>query len=1116
MRSRPITWIVLCLLLAAGAWLFWPHAKRVVVGKFTPPVAGAFHSASTMPQIFPLKTASANSDKTVAAAAETNRFAYRLNNTAKSIGELEKDSHAILLENALIDTRAKLDFSIPKNLQAQGDPGAYIVQANGTISAAFRALLAAAGAQIVSYIPNNAYLVRISAGGASSLAANPLAQSVIPYEPYYKVQPPLIAFDQKPLPPGAVLNLGLFADNPAATIKQIEKLGGTILSQESEPFGLEVRVQPPSDWTALAQLSGVQIVEENHTRKLANDLSRVTTGVATNTVTGTNYLGLNGLNVVVAVDDSGVDATHPDFSATGTAASGPSGATRVIGDAPGSLVDTDGHGTFLAGEIAGNGSESLTVTNIPQGSVSNADFRGKAPMATLYSVGGINGADTNVISDRYFQESAALTNALIANESWGYGGDNFYDLAAASYDAAVRDALMGVTGSQPVLFVFAAGNDGHIGKDGGNGNDDGGGGTPDSISSPATAKDVLTVSALEQLRNITNTYTPLDSTNPIAAWKAATDSSSQVADYSSRGNVGIGTEGTFGRFKPDVVAPGTFVISTRSGQWDQAAYYNPTNVYVNDATFQLVDTNSLNYYNFPFVVGNNAVSVSIQVQANSLSPVPFPPDMPIYVSLTDYPPPSDFMTANDGVTIPTDVGAGYLQSIINNLGGFNFAVGNSTASPVNYDLVAEMVTTNDLGNYYTVLSNLNETLKPYYRYESGTSMAAADVSGVLALMQDYFTNTLHLTPSPVLLKAMLINGARPTGFYNLQVNNNINLEGWGLVNLPNSIPAGITNTAATATNSFFFVDQSPTNELATGDSRTYTISLSPGATAVPLRLTLAWTDPPGNPAAAIKLVNNLDLIVTNMDNTNVYYGNDIGPNQVFNTQESSTNPAPNLDDINNVENVFLPANAGTNFTVVIRATAVNVNAVTSNSNNIVQDFAFVVSSGNGSNTNGFSITASSPGSNPTGGQRITVITATNASPLMNQFVGASSPLVGTNIVQFTNVLQLGTNSSGQVTLGQTNQWHFYIWTNYCGQYAAFVTFLPPTAAIPRAEVFANSEANSTRSEADIDVFVTTDPSLTNLNPVAIANCITNPQVGASSPGGVNGTFYGAALDRGGS
>ena len=68
-------------------------------------------------------------------------------------------------------------------------------------------------------------------------------------------------------------------------------------------------------------------------------------------------------------------------------------------------------------------------------------------------------------------------------------------------------------------------------------------------------------------------------------------------------------------------------------------------------------------------------------------------------------------------------------------------------------------------------------------------MAAADVSGVLALMQDYFTNTLQTTPSPALLKAMLINGARRRANYNFQVANNINYEGWGLINLPDSLPA---------------------------------------------------------------------------------------------------------------------------------------------------------------------------------------------------------------------------------------------------------------------------------------------------------------------------------------
>jgi subtilisin-like proprotein convertase family protein/sugar lactone lactonase YvrE len=1132
MSSRRSIWIVPGLLvLMAGGWLLWSHAHRVAVKQSTPSFAGVFRPGSTAPQLFHPRgatTVSANA-KPGAAAAKSNPFAYRLSNTGKTIGELVNDRRAIMLENALIDTGAKLDFSIPKNLQAQGDPGTYIVQASGPISAAFRAMLAAAGAQIVSYIPNDAYLVRISSGGANMLAANPLTQSVLPYEPYYKVQSPLLAFDQKPLPPGAVLNLGLFADNAAATIQQIEKLGATIVSQDSSPFGPIVRVQPPENWTALAQLPGVQVVEPSHTRIIANDLSRVTTGVATNTLTGTNYLGLTGKNVVVEVNDTGIDATHPDFSLIGNPQSpGTVPPSRVIG-AAGNLVDTTGHGTHVAGIIAGNGSMSITPFNVgaaAQGSVSNADFRGKAPLATLFAM---NLND----SDQTLQEAAALTNALISNNSWGYGGDTFYDLAAASYDAAVRDALSETTGSQPVLFVFAAGNDGQIGRNGANGDDEGGEGTPDTISSPGTAKDVITVGALQQLRNITNLVTPLDSTNPVAVWQAGTSSSTAVADYSSRGNVGIGTEGTYGRFKPDVVAPGSFVISTRSAQWDERAYYNPTNYYDNYFADQLVDTNAPTYYNFPRVVQNNTAYVSIQVFANALSPNPFPTNMPIYVSLNNYPAPPDTTTYDfedpSPVMIPPDGvpdGQTYLQSIIANYGGFNFAVADPTNSPIHYDLQTEMATTNDLGNYFTILSNLNNsisgdpdsTVKPhYYRYESGTSMAAADVSGILALMQDFFTNTLQTTPSPALLKAMLINGARPTGFYKLQVDNNINIEGWGLVNLPNSIPSTLTNSAASTNSSFFFVDQSTTNALATGDSRTYNISLSPAATAQPLRLTLAWTDPPGNPVAAIKLVNNLDLIVTNTETTNVYFGNDIGTNKVFNTPENPTNPVPNVDAINNVENVFLPASSGTNFTVVVRGTDVNVNAVTSQSNNIVQDFALVISSGNGTTTNGFSITAGPALSNPTGDQRVTIVTGTNGAPLMNQIVGASSPLLGTNTVGFTTNSVY--NTGAMVTVGQTNQWHFYVVTNYGSAgfiYAAFVTFLPETLSIPREGVFAGSDANSTRPQADIDLYVASGPNawgLTNLDPTVISNCVNGVQVGASSAGML---FNGTSLSPNGS
>lgn len=1068
MRSRKIFWIGLCLLLLAGAWFFWPAGD---------------HQAKTSPAprtaAKPDLTAARATTTNVVSATKTNPFPFRLTNTTKPLKELMADRKAILLDNALIDTGAKLDLGIPKNLRAAGDPGAYIVQARGPVNAAFRAELAAAGAEIISYIPNNAYLVRATPAAAQQLAAR--TQAVIPYEPYYKVQSPLLAFAQQALPVGRQLNLGLFAASAADTLKQIAKLGGAVLATDHSPFGPVVRVEPPKNWTALAALPGVQIVEAAHPRGSANDLSRQSTGVAVDTITQTNYLNLNGANVLVQVNDSGIDATHPDLIG------------RIFGPL---LTDTNGHGTFVAGIIAGDGTKSTTVTNA-QGSINpgtNGQYRGKAPLATLFSM-------PFFISDKTLQETAALTNALISNNSWNYIADNSYNLAAASYDAAVRDALTQVPGSQPVLFVFSSGNDG-------GGNNSGGGGDSDTILSPATAKNVITVGALEQLRNITNVVTDVDS-NTAAVWQPQTDSNFEVARGSGRGNVGVGTEGANGRYKPDVVAPGTFVVSTRSQQWDEVAYYNPTNYSINTYITQTIGTNGdLNPYSIS--VPPNAVAVIITLVANQFSPVPFPTNLPVYVDQFSRPTTTvyDFVTWHNGVSIPPDSGPGItgIGSIQND--GFYFSVGNTNNFPISYDLITSIVTTNDQGDYFQVLSNLNNSISgtaPYfYRYESGTSMAAADVSGVLALMQDFFTNTLHTAPSPGLLKAMLINGARVTGNYNFNQASEINFEGWGEVNLPNSLPQSITNLVTNPTGgtntSVFFLDQSVTNALATGDSQTFVVAVNTNSSStLPLRVTLAWTDPAGNPAAAIKLVNNLDLVVTNLDTGEVYIGNAIAQDSVFNAP-LNTNAPPLFDSVNNIENVFLAPPIGANYSVTVIGRGVNVNAVTAQTNNpagvyapnVVQDYSLVISCGDSFDGGAISVTANPVNSNPTASQLITFVIATN-TPLLNQLVGANTPLMGTNQIGVGTNTQWGTN--GNITLGMTNQWHFYVVTNVLGYpYAGFITFIPSTLSLPRTGVYADSLPNSTQSEADIDLYVA-DPhqivnsyNLTNLDPTVIVAC----------------------------
>src|ERR1035438_422908 len=898
MRPRPLAWLLLSVLCFAAAFYFWRlgdqwAAKKTAASSPQAHALSPAHHASRITPAPPLPLLSqagalnsppVTEPDTQPATRNTNRFALRLKNTTTPMAQLQRDEHALLLENALLDT-ARAMPSIPDHLRAQGDPGSYLVQSRGPINDAFRSLLQAAGATVVSYIPNNAYLVRASASVAQQLKAAPQTQAVLPYEPYYKLKPSLLklAVAQDPLPDNAVLNVLLFADARGATRAALQELGASILGdEERSPFGPVLKVVPPADGLpAIAGLAGVQEVEWTLTRAAANDFSRVSVGVALNVLSTNNYLGLSGSNIMVNINDSGVDATHPDLIG------------RVFGDTTNTLVDPNGHGTHVAGIIASSGGKSSTVTNAsgPTGPYfgTNTEFRGMAPAASLFALpvgmltGPFNVGETfSFPSDGYLQETAAATNAFISNNSWNYIGpdDATYDIHAASYDAAVRDALPNVSGSRPLLIVFSAGN-------AGGGQSDGTAGNPDTILSPGTAKNVITVGAIEQLRNITNqvwkcsAVTGTNSCTTNQPWLSMTDANDQVAAFSSRGPVGVGIEGTSGRFKPDLIAPGTFVISTRSSQWDTNAYYNPTSHIVFIFRDILVTTNFM-YLDSIFVPAN-AVQLNLTVVPNTNSPVPFP-DLFMKVKQTGYPTNTDPILGTNTVSLPpalplSPVGVNWF-----------YGISNRTAQPVICDLITDIAVTNDLGNYLQVLEAMNDSLGGFYRYESGTSMAAADVSGTLALMQEFFARPpLSRTNSPALMKALLINGARSVGdLYDFQVASAVVSQGWGLINLPTTLPGALTNQAAT-TNAMVMVDQSPTNALATEQSRTYKVSLSSAARNQPLRVTLVWTDPPGNPIASVKLVNDLDLVVTNLNNTNlVYFGNDIAFGNDFNQVRVST------------------------------------------------------------------------------------------------------------------------------------------------------------------------------------------------------------------------------------
>jgi subtilisin-like proprotein convertase family protein len=1036
MRLKPQAWFLISLLLFAAAICMWRYGNKY----------GAEHqaAAAATAKAAVSKTQHPALVKTLAANTKAKRKSYRLTNTSQTIAQLLHNSHALILRNAWIDTEVPVALKIPANLRAKGAPGSYLVQADRPLDTNFYAELSRAGASYISYVPNNAALVEASPEQATNLAANADVVAVLPYEPYYKLDTTLLpsAVDQQN-ETNTMLSVTTFPGQRDAALAALTQLGANLMGEDRSPFGPTLVVSiPPQNLDAVAQLPLAQEVEAYLPRRTMNDLTRVIMAEATNTLFGSTptYLGLSGKDVLVSLNDTGADATHPDL------------AGRILGY----TTDSDGHGTHVAGIIAGSGKESLTVQPPIPGSITNASFQGKATNAALF-VQSLDLTSGPYVSDSSLQVNASIalgSTNLISNNSWDYDS-TAYDTHAASYDAATRDAQPNIEGEQPLLFVFAAGNSG----DGSGNGIDGEAGT---ILSPALAKNVITVGASDSPRYLTNLVTEDDvTTNEV--FYPDTDNSNLVASFSSGGNVDAGIEGLYGRFKPDVVAPGVFTISCRASDFVDPS--NETLVTAFPFPAQTVALHQTNIY--PIFIPSDTSELILVISSNSTSPSPFP-NMLLLGDPND--PPTDVLSSNNFLVVSN------FQSQF--LWFFGVASPSNQPGPVNYDLNFYIVSTNSDGDYYTVLSDLDNPLLPYYRYESGTSMAAGAVSGTLALMQEFLQQRMGMPhPSPALLKAMLINGSQSLGLqYDFEVNNpGVNEQGWGLPQLTNVIPQSLTNSSPT----MVLIDQSPTNALATGQYQTYTVSST--ASNAPVRITLVWTDPPGNPAAGVALVNNLDLTVVDGTGTNVYIGNNFPSGAIYTTPSNPTNllagqsdnAAQNVyavtgtsgptytaagDSINNVQNVYINPTNTFKFplTITVSGTRVNVNAVPGQTNNITQDYALVISTA--PSTNLLTVSSNAIVTNFT---PVLVTVASNGVPLLHQRVGANEP----NLYNYF---------SGQ-TNGNSNQWHFFVFTNYLltngqvGSNVAFATFDPPNLSIPRAS-----------GSADIDLYVSTNYSpLTN-------------------------------------
>jgi serine protease AprX len=466
-------------------------------------------------------------------------------------------------------------------------PHHHLVQFVGPIKAEWLTAVKRAGGEPREPYQDFTYVVRADEAALGRIAGLPFVRWVGHLSHMDRVAPSVLErAGRKPSDPSAALSrtrvipgaytVEFFGSRDlTAGLPAVKRLGCKVVGKDARAKVLVVETtgserERRRQIEALAAVHGVRSIRERALKRTSND---VAAGIMHASVAmGNQGLGLSGKGELVGICDTGLDTgnaatMHPDFAGRiawiksypitpdlSPYVSNPGG-----DDGPADL--DSGHGTHVAGSALGSGSASAGLPGL------NGPIRGLAYNALLafqaveQEMQWKNPAHFTLYG-RYILAGIPLDLAAlfsyaygrrvrIHSNSWGGGDPGAYDAQCEQLDRFVWE-------HKTFTVLVAAGNDG---------TDSDGDGKINSMSvtSPATAKNCITVGACENHRPTFNAQTyggwwPQD--YPVAPFRndPMANDPDQVAAFSSRGP----TED--GRIKPDVVGPGTFILSTRSTQ----------------------------------------------------------------------------------------------------------------------------------------------------------------------------------------------------------------------------------------------------------------------------------------------------------------------------------------------------------------------------------------------------------------------------------------------------------------------------------------------------------------------------------------------------------------------
>ena len=495
------------------------------------------------------------------AGAAAGRWLLTLLAFGAQLAGAQEVSHSLYLNTGRLDTAAPV--ALRQAAATRTGPRAGLIQFAGPIQPDWYAALGQTGVQILSYIPDNAYLVYGDPVALARAQKLPGVQWHGAFQREHKVHPQA---RQQRTGEFAIQLVADAAANPV-TLALLDQLQLAPLHWQSAlaPYvNLIVRLRP-EDLDTLANQPDVVSIHPFVTPRLLDERQdQIIAGNLTGTTpTGPGYLAwlaskgftqaqFEASGFVVDITDSGIDngTTQP-----GHFALYPLGDTqrpsRVVYNRlegmpswQSTLQGCDGHGNLNAHIVAG-------YVDQPPGfpHTDTAGFAyglGVCPFVKVGSSVILSPANYTYPIFANLTADAYQDGARISNNSWGSStGTGVYDLQAQAYDLLVRDAQPAdsdhpAAGNQEMVIVFAAGNDGPYAG---------------TVASPGTAKNVLTVGAAANVRSMTPAQGGIDAAGADGSDIVDSDArnANDIALFSSRGPCADG------RIKPDLVAPGTHI-----------------------------------------------------------------------------------------------------------------------------------------------------------------------------------------------------------------------------------------------------------------------------------------------------------------------------------------------------------------------------------------------------------------------------------------------------------------------------------------------------------------------------------------------------------------------------